>query len=229
MNRTGHARFRRGPSDPQTSSSNSMSHASAVPAVTRSEPAHVSKVCFSKSINTNSASTSTSSIIGGDDDSVQNGKKASSLSIITPAPTFSSRKPPLPSSHRKRSTSDRVCLEGSARDHSVSRGCHCCKRRKLAVKVKKIPITGSKVASIPADEYSWKKYGEKRIEGSPFPRVYYRCSTAAGCHARKRVEMARGESKVLIVTYEGEHKHARLPAPVPMSLTTSIGNSIQSK
>lgn len=231
LRRTGHARFRRGPSDPRTSSSNSKSEAlqeqPLVPVVTCSESTQAPKECLSKSI-TMSASTSTSltsSVVG--DDSVHNGKKVSS-SIVTPAPTFSSRKPPLPSSHRKRS-SDRASLEGSARDHSGSRGCHCCKRRKLQVKVKRVPVIGSKVASIPADEYSWKKHGEKRIEGSPYPRVYYKCSTAVGCTARKRVEMARGESKVLIVTYEGEHRHSLLPSPVPRTLTSPVVNTIQSK
>ena len=64
-----------------------------------------------------------SSFAGGDlEGSVSNGK---SLGIVSPAPSFSSRKPPLPSSHRKRSGNDMT----SASVHGSRTGCHCCKRR----------------------------------------------------------------------------------------------------
>ncbi|KAI3775300.1 hypothetical protein L1987_49871 [Smallanthus sonchifolius] len=104
-------------------------------------------------------------------------------------------------------------LHGSRRDnhnHSVSRAaCHCCKRRKIGSKreVRRIPIIGSKVESIPADDYSWKKHGEKKVAGSPFPRVYYKCNSGDGCPARKRVELALTDSKMLLVTYDREHHH----------------------
>ncbi|KAI3801607.1 hypothetical protein L1987_29716 [Smallanthus sonchifolius] len=147
-------------------------------------------------------------------------------------PSFSSRKPPLPSSHRKRCRTDRpsVSLQGSrSESHSDSRsGCHCCKRRKIALKreIKRVPITGSKVTSVPADDYSWKKYGEKRIAGSPYPRVYYKCSTGKGCPARKSVELAIDDLKMLIVTYDGEHLHRDAPTPVLAGLTSLV---VQSK
>ncbi|XP_047160903.1 probable WRKY transcription factor 7 [Vigna umbellata] len=43
-------------------------------------------------------------------------------------------------------------------------------------------------------------------------RGYYKCSTVKGCPARKHVERAQDDPKMLIVTYEGEHRHA-LPLP----------------
>ncbi|XP_076920225.1 putative WRKY transcription factor 7 [Bidens hawaiensis] len=183
--RTGHARFRRGPS------------ASSQPETKQSDTHNVFDYI---SVTETTSSASSSSM-------------TSSLGIVTPAPTFSSRKPPLPSTHRKRCVADRPVA-------SV----HSCKRRKTGSKreVRRVPIVGSKVTSIPADDYSWKKYGEKKIEGSIYPRVYYKCSIGKGCPARKSIELAKDNSKMLLVTYAGEHRHRVVPTPVPAGLTAVV-------
>ena len=41
---------------------------------------------------------------------------------------------------------------------------------------------------------------------------YYKCSTVRGCPARKHVERDPGEPAMLIVTYEGDHRHDDRPA-----------------
>ncbi|KAJ1439846.1 Zn-cluster domain [Sesbania bispinosa] len=114
-----------------------------------------------------------------------------------------SAKPPLSTSHRKR-----------CHDAALSSGhCHCSKKRKSRVKrTIRVPAVSSKIADIPADEFSWRKYGQKPIKGSPYPRGYYKCSTVRGCPARKHVERAQDDPKMLIVTYEGEHRHSQ-PQP----------------
>ncbi|KAH7432848.1 hypothetical protein KP509_07G043400 [Ceratopteris richardii] len=88
--------------------------------------------------------------------------------------------------------------------------CHCAtKRRKSKNKiVKRVAAVSDKIAEIPADEYCWRKYGQKPIKGSPYPRGYYKCSGVKGCPARKHVERALDDPTMLIVTYEGEHDHA---------------------
>lgn len=43
-------------------------------------------------------------------------------------------------------------------------------RVKRAVRVAAI---SSKIADIPSDEFSWRKYGQKPIKGSPYPRYYH--------------------------------------------------------
>ncbi|XP_047156659.1 probable WRKY transcription factor 27 [Vigna umbellata] len=63
--------------------------------------------------------------------------------------------------------------------------------------------------NLSADSWAWRKYGQKPIKGSPYPRNYYRCSSCKGCAARKQVERSNTEPNMFIVTYTGEHKHAK--------------------
>ncbi|KAK1315525.1 putative WRKY transcription factor 48 [Acorus calamus] len=60
------------------------------------------------------------------------------------------------------------------------------------------------------DGYRWRKYGQKAVKNSPFPRSYYRC-TSAMCGVKKRVERSSDDPTVVVTTYEGQHTH---PSPV---------------
>ncbi|KAF8047608.1 hypothetical protein N665_2930s0002 [Sinapis alba] len=113
--------------------------------------------------------------------------------------------------------SKRKCLmrgdeHGSTKCGSSSR-CHCSKKRKHRVRRSiRVPAISNKVADIPPDDYSWRKYGQKPIKGSPYPRGYYKCSSMRGCPARKHVERCLEDPAMLIVTYEAEHNHPKLPS-----------------
>ncbi|KAG6497988.1 WRKY transcription factor 22-like [Zingiber officinale] len=58
-----------------------------------------------------------------------------------------------------------------------------------------------------ADVWAWRKYGQKPIKGSPYPRGYYRCSSSKSCLARKQVERSRVDPAMFIITYTAEHNH----------------------
>lgn len=100
------------------------------------------------------------------------------------------------------------------------------------------------VLQIPAEDLSsdmwaWRKYGQKPIKGSPYPRCnsykitkiwsefiiinnrisvtywdlcgrsYYRCSSTKGCIARRQVEQSCTDAHIYLVTYSGEHNHSQ--------------------
>ncbi|KAK4794093.1 hypothetical protein SAY86_012087 [Trapa natans] len=142
------------------------------------------------------------SLTSGENNNVQR-----SLSISSSGFKISHQKPPL-SISSSFTTVKRNC--SSVDDGASSGRCHCSsKKRKLRMKrVIRVPAISSKMADIPSDDYSWRKYGQKPIKGSPHPRGYYKCSSVRGCPARKHVERALDDSTILIVTYEGEHNHS---------------------
>ncbi|KAF0930845.1 hypothetical protein E2562_035421 [Oryza meyeriana var. granulata] len=87
------------------------------------------------------------------------------------------------------------------------------KRRKSQTKkVVCIPAASGRAGAsggevVPSDLWAWRKYGQKPIKGSPYPRGYYRCSSSKGCSARKQVERSRADPTMLVVTYTSDHNH----------------------
>ncbi|KAK6158267.1 hypothetical protein DH2020_005581 [Rehmannia glutinosa] len=80
------------------------------------------------------------------------------------------------------------------------------KKRKNQHKRVVIQVSAEGLAS---DMWAWRKYGQKPIKGSPYPRSYYRCSSSKGCLARKQVEQSCSDPGMFIVTYTAEHSHSQ--------------------
>jgi len=69
-------------------------------------------------------------------------------------------------------------------------------------------ISSEKISPFPIqDDYKWRKYGQKTLKGSEFPRDYFKCSVPQ-CNAKKQVEkcVENGEEKLRYI-YFGEHSH----------------------
>ncbi|XVF03708.1 hypothetical protein REPUB_Repub05bG0016900 [Reevesia pubescens] len=65
--------------------------------------------------------------------------------------------------------------------------------------------------SVPSDDgYNWRKYGQKHVKGSEFPRSYYKC-THPNCEVKKLFERSH-DGQITEIIYKGTHDH---PKPQP--------------
>nr|CAB3485678.1 unnamed protein product [Digitaria exilis] len=228
LDRTGHARFRRGPVEASPSAAATAAAPVVAAPVPAPHPAPLSLVApvsvaqpapapqpqtltldFTKPNLTMSAATSVTST------SFFSSVTAGEGSVSKGRSLMSAGKPPL-SGHKRK-----PCAGAHSEATANGSRCHCSKRR--------VPAISSKIADIPPDEYSWRKYGQKPIKGSPYPRGYYKCSTVRGCPARKHVERATDDPAMLVVTYEGEHRHTPgVAGPSPLASASPVAAAVVS-
>ncbi|KAG6708601.1 hypothetical protein I3842_06G089300 [Carya illinoinensis] len=61
------------------------------------------------------------------------------------------------------------------------------------------------VDNVAEDGYNWRKYGQKQVKGSEFPRSYYKC-THPNCPVKKKVERSL-DGQITEIIYKGQHNH----------------------
>ncbi|PKA62411.1 putative WRKY transcription factor 2 [Apostasia shenzhenica] len=57
------------------------------------------------------------------------------------------------------------------------------------------------------DGYNWRKYGQKQVKGSEYPRSYFKC-THPNCPVKKKVERSQ-EGLITEIIYKGVHSHPK--------------------
>ncbi|CAO2192193.1 unnamed protein product [Urochloa humidicola] len=70
------------------------------------------------------------------------------------------------------------------------------------------------------DGYNWRKYGQKKVKGSEFPRSYYKCSHPS-CPVKRKVETTI-DGQIAEIVYSGEHNHPKPHSPRKSLLSTSL-------
>ncbi|XVF30319.1 hypothetical protein REPUB_Repub16aG0046600 [Reevesia pubescens] len=73
------------------------------------------------------------------------------------------------------------------------------------------------------DGYNWRKYGQKQVKGSEYPRSYYKC-TNPNCQVKKKVERSL-DGQITEIIYKGAHNH---PKPQPCR-RPSLGSALSSE
>ncbi|KAL5983462.1 hypothetical protein ACLOJK_017548 [Asimina triloba] len=141
------------------------------------------------------------------------------LSFPTPTPTLpeSSDTANLPATPNSPSMSSTSTEEAAGNEEHAKEETEKMKKllkpRSKKQKAEREPrfafVTKSEVDHL-EDGYRWRKYGQKAVKNSPFPRSYYRCTTVM-CGVKKRVERSSDDPTVVVTTYEGKHTH---PSPV---------------
>ncbi|KAJ8753063.1 hypothetical protein K2173_011831 [Erythroxylum novogranatense] len=104
--------------------------------------------------------------------------------------------PPSLTGHSRGEDSHHDLIDGSKKRKSI-------RRRMQQVRVD--PLMG--VEGSLDDGFSWRKYGQKDIVGTKYPREYYRCThrKVQGCLATKQVQRSDYDATILETTYLGSH------------------------
>ncbi|CAL0313348.1 unnamed protein product [Lupinus luteus] len=112
--------------------------------------------------------------------------------------TNSSHNPKEPQEFKVLKASEKVI---TLQDHSLVPAVSKSKKRNKNKVMKQVVADGI------CDSWAWRKYGQKPIKGSPYPRSYYKCSTSKVCLAKKQVERNHLNPQLFLVTYTSEHSH----------------------
>ncbi|XP_059669326.1 WRKY transcription factor 55-like [Cornus florida] len=123
---------------------------------------------------------------------------------------------PVEAPMQLRGSGGEVQPSDSAGDSSTQRR----RRRNVDTEKRIVKVPAPQMGNIeipPEDGFIWKKYGQKDIFGSRFPRSYYKCTHQKQfhCPAKKQVQRLENDPYTLEVTYKGEHTCHNMLSPAP--------------
>lgn len=78
------------------------------------------------------------------------------------------------------------------------------------------------MAKTSEDGYNWRKYGQKQVKGSEYPRSYYKC-THPNCPVKKKIERSH-DGQITEIIYKGYHSHSK---PQSSSRRAALGTPVQ--
>ncbi|XP_027155032.1 WRKY transcription factor 55 [Coffea eugenioides] len=106
---------------------------------------------------------------------------------------------------------------GGGRASSSQRQRKRCRDGGVERRVERVPAPQMGNTEIPPEDgYTWRKYGQKDILNSRFPRSYFRCTHQKlyQCPAKKLVQRLDDDPNIFEVTYRGDHTcHLSSTAP----------------
>ncbi|KAL1080656.1 hypothetical protein V6Z11_D09G007900 [Gossypium hirsutum] len=166
-------------------------------------------------------SGSSSDVVGPVHDNTSNSKQTVDDSVRINIDN--TENPSTPNSSVSSPSNGRTAVEDSSKtnkgsEHEKSKKVNKPKKERQQREPRFAFLTKAEI-DVLEDGYRWRKYGQKAVKNSPYPRSYYRCTTQK-CGVKKRVERSFQDPSVVITTYEGRHNHQ-----IPISLR---GNNITS-
>lgn len=112
-----------------------------------------------------------------------------------------------------------LSINGSPRDEDYQESKNGSKKRKASLKwTDQVRVSTENMLEGPREDgYSWRKYGQKDILGTTYPRSYYRCTykNSQNCAATKQVQRSDEDPTVFDVTYKGKHSCSQGSQAVP--------------
>ncbi|KAL0725542.1 hypothetical protein Bca4012_040141 [Brassica carinata] len=105
------------------------------------------------------------------------------------------------------------------------------RRRKKDEEEETVFVAAARIGNMnspPDDNHTWRKYGQKEILGSKFPRAYYRCTHEKlyKCPAKKQVQRLDEDPYTFCITYRSLHTcHFFTTSPISSTAATATTDS----
>ncbi|XP_058081902.1 WRKY transcription factor SUSIBA2 isoform X2 [Magnolia sinica] len=77
------------------------------------------------------------------------------------------------------------------------------------------------------DGYNWRKYGQKLVKGSEFPRSYYKC-THPNCQVKKQLERSY-DGQITDIIYKGTHDHPKPQSGRRLMVGPTVSSQVEER